>query len=374
MNSFSKNPALRFFHNHFCRCPTHLEPGPRFLDLTGLLFEPDCEHLYLLLLLRDRGLQLLNFEIEHGLPGGVRNGLGRDALGRKAARVGSIRGERAQSSIGIDHHYSRRRGGNRRTGDVVDGAPVTDLTKNAVHPGVVADDNIVIGGGNTRPGHSAYAHVFIRSFIVLERLIADSCVVVSAGVDGERTRTDGRVGAAVGVVHERKVTGGSVGRTAVVKDKRVSSNGRVVCAGGVEQKRYSADRRIGIAVVEDQCPGAYTGVEAAGGIQKERLPTERCICSTSGEGIKCIASLRCREIGITRVRGRGWCRRGRGSRCRCRGCGWILYADHAHHVAASAMRRAVIRKIAGTVEGTTKSSSLVANPGIPNSVGCPRNT
>ncbi len=112
--------------------------------------------LYLLLLLRDGCLHALKCALEHGLLGGVGNGLGPDAaFGRKSTRVGSVHGERAQSSIGIDHHDSGRRGGNRRTGDIVDSAPVTDLAKNTVHTRVVTDDDIVTGGGDTRPSHAA---------------------------------------------------------------------------------------------------------------------------------------------------------------------------------------------------------------------------
>ena len=79
-------------------------------------------------------------------------------FGRKSTRVGSIGGDRAQSSIGIDHHESGRRGGNRRTEDIVDKAPVTFLAKNTVHTRVMADDDIVIGGGDTRPGHVCLRH------------------------------------------------------------------------------------------------------------------------------------------------------------------------------------------------------------------------
>src|SRR5439155_5935511 len=132
------------------------------------------------------------------------NGLGPDAaFGRKSTRVGSIGGDRAQSSIGIDHHDSGRRCGNWRTGDVVDKAPVTLLAKHTVHTGVVANDDIIIGGGDTRASHSAYNNVIARGLAILERLITNGCVVVSAGVGSERFPTSGRVGAAGGIVHER---------------------------------------------------------------------------------------------------------------------------------------------------------------------------
>ena len=110
-----------------------------------LLFNLGGERLYLLLLLGGRCLQVLNCLIEHRLLGGIGNGLGPDAaFGRKSTRIGSIHGDRAQSSIGIDHHNSGRGGGNRRTENIVDRAPVTDLAKNTVHTRVVADDDIVI--------------------------------------------------------------------------------------------------------------------------------------------------------------------------------------------------------------------------------------
>ena len=54
-----------------------------------LLFQLGGERLYLLLLLRDRGLQVLNCEIEHGLLGGIGNGLGLDAFGRKSTGIPS---------------------------------------------------------------------------------------------------------------------------------------------------------------------------------------------------------------------------------------------------------------------------------------------
>ena len=277
-----------------------------------MLFELGCERLYLLLLLRGRCPQVLNFEIDHGLLGGVGNGLRPDsAFGRKSTRVGSIHGDRAQSSIGIDHHDSGRRGGNRRTGDIVDSAPVTDLAKNTVHTRVVADDDIIIDGGDTGPGHAAQGNVIARGYVALERLITDGCVVVSGGVGSERFPTDGRVGAAGGIVHERKVTNGRVGRTAVVKDQRIGPNGGILCAGGIEQERCCANCCIGICVVEGQRSSANAGIETAGGI-KERIPTEPCISSASGEKTKRVAPFGCRVIGITRVRCRGWCWCGRG--------------------------------------------------------------
>ena len=201
------------------------------------------------------------------LLGGVGNGLGPDAaFGRKSTRVGSIAGNRAQSAIGIDHHHSGRGGGNRCTGDIIDSAPITDLAKNTVHTRVVADDDIIIDGSDTRPSHCAYGNVIARGFAALERLITDRCVVVSGGIGNERFPTSGRVGAAGGIVHERKVTSGSVGVTAVVKDHRVGSNGRVLCAGGVEQERCRAHCGIGIRVVEGQRSTANASIETAGGI------------------------------------------------------------------------------------------------------------
>ena len=186
--------------------------------------------------------------------------------------------------------------------DIVDKAPVTFLAKNTVHSGVMADDDIIIGGSDTRPSHSAQGNVIARGFAALERLITDGCVVVSGGVGSECFPTSGRVGAAGGIVHERKVTGGRVGGAAVVKDQRIGSDGGVLCAAGVEQQRCSAHRRIRIRVVEDQRSSANTSIEAAGGIQKERPPTKRCISSASGEKTKRVASFSCREVRKAPVR------------------------------------------------------------------------
>ena len=67
----------------------HFELGAHLLDLRGLLFKLSRQ-------LRDSGFQFLNFAIEHGLLGGVGNGLWLDALGRKSTRIGCINRERAQ--------------------------------------------------------------------------------------------------------------------------------------------------------------------------------------------------------------------------------------------------------------------------------------
>ena len=187
-------------------------------------------------------------------------------LWRKSTRVGSIHGDRAQSSIRIDHHHSGRRGGNRRTGDIVDSAPVTDLAKNTVHTRVVADDDIVIDGGDTRPGHGAQGNVIARGHVALERLITDGCVVVSGGVGSERFPTYGRVGAAGGIVHERKVTSGSVRGTVSLKTS-ASVPTAVFCVPVVLSKSATAPTAVlESAVVEDQRSGANSSVETAGGI------------------------------------------------------------------------------------------------------------
>ena len=193
------------------------------------------EPLYLFLVLRDRCLQVFNYAIEHGLFGGIGNGLGPDvAFGRKSTRIVSIGGGRAQSSIGVDHHHGGRGGGNRRTKNVVDKAPVTFLAEYTVHSRMVANDDIIIDAGNTRPRHAAYGNVITVADVTLERLIADGCVVASGGVGSERFPASGRVGAAAGIVHERKIPGAGVVRTGVVKDERIGSKSGVLCAAGVE--------------------------------------------------------------------------------------------------------------------------------------------
>jgi hypothetical protein len=180
-------------------CLVQFQLGAHLLDLRGLLFELGRENLYLFPLLRDRCLQLLNFEIEHGLLGALRNvGLG-GGLGRKSTRVGSIDGERAQPSIGIDEHDSCRRGGNRRTEDVVDKAPVTYLAKNTVDTRVLADDDIVIDGGETGAGFAADADVVGTRGVVPERSPTEGLVVGTGCVEPERGGTDRGVAAAVDI-------------------------------------------------------------------------------------------------------------------------------------------------------------------------------
>ena len=144
------------------RGPVQLQLRAYFLDLRCLLFELPSQF-------RHSGFQCLHFEIEHRLLGGIGNGLGPDAFGRKTTRVGSRGGEGAQSSIGINQHEFGRPGGNRRTRDIVDKAPVAYLAENTVHTRVVADDDIVIGGRDTLPGQSAYAHVIARAYAAIER-------------------------------------------------------------------------------------------------------------------------------------------------------------------------------------------------------------
>src|SRR5215470_11787649 len=81
------HPALRFVHNHFGLRLTHFELGVRFLDLCGVVFQLSRQLFYFLLLLRDRCPQVLNFEVEHGLLGGVRNGCGLNAFERSSTRA-----------------------------------------------------------------------------------------------------------------------------------------------------------------------------------------------------------------------------------------------------------------------------------------------
>src|SRR5205823_1889556 len=215
--------------------------------------------------------------IEHGLPGSIGDGLGPDSFGRKSTRISSISSKSAQSSIGIDHHHNSCRSGNRRTEDIVDGAPVTDLSKNSVHTRVVSNDDVIIGAGDSRACHLAYGNVVTISNAALERLIANGRVVVSGSIGSKRFPPSGSVGAAGGIVRQSKVTGGSVRATAAVKDKRIRSNGGVLCAGRIEQERCCANCGIGLCIVNGQRSSANTGIEAAGRIQKERPPTKRGI-------------------------------------------------------------------------------------------------
>ena len=86
---------MRFVHNHFYRRLTHFKLRIYFLDLRDLLFQVACERRYLLLLVRDCCLQVLNFEIEHGLLGSGGNGWGPGAFRRKSTLARSIGVDRA---------------------------------------------------------------------------------------------------------------------------------------------------------------------------------------------------------------------------------------------------------------------------------------
>ena len=59
--------ALTFVHHHFGWRLCRFQLGVRFLDLRSVVFQLGCERFYLLLLLRDSCLQILNCAIKHGL-------------------------------------------------------------------------------------------------------------------------------------------------------------------------------------------------------------------------------------------------------------------------------------------------------------------
>jgi hypothetical protein len=61
-------------------------------------------------------------------------------------------------------------------------------------------------------------------------------------------------------------------------------------SSAVEQQRRSTNGGIGIAVAEGQRSSAYSRIETAVAIAKERKPTKACISRTGGEQVKCIAS------------------------------------------------------------------------------------
>src|SRR5439155_9652560 len=78
-------------------------------------------------------------------------------------------------------------------------------------------------------------------------------------------------------------------------------------AAGVEQKRCRAHCGIGIRVVEDQRSSTNTRVVAVYCVAGERIPANCRVSSASGEVLKCVATFRCREPGITPVRCRTDC-------------------------------------------------------------------
>ena len=139
--------------DHLWRRFARFKLSAHFLDLRSLLFELGRENLYLFLLLRGRCLQVLNFAVQHGFAVGLWNRFGLGGLGRKWSSSDYYR---AQSSIGIDQHEPSYPAHvvNVRTIDVLDIADVIFLAKATVHTRPVANDDIVIGGGDTIPGVS----------------------------------------------------------------------------------------------------------------------------------------------------------------------------------------------------------------------------
>src|SRR5882724_2157629 len=137
----------------------HFKLRAHLLDLRGLLFQLSCERFYLFFLLDDRCLQLFNLAIESGV--GIRalgNGL-LFATGSKSALIGCVgrRKDCAQPSIRIDEDETRNSPQvvNRRAIDIVDGTPVTNLAKTAVHTRQVADNDIVIDSSEAATSLSA---------------------------------------------------------------------------------------------------------------------------------------------------------------------------------------------------------------------------
>jgi hypothetical protein len=295
---------LRGVHNHFWSGLACFKLCAHFLNLRGLLFELGRESLYLFLLLRDRGLQLLNFVIEHGLLGVLRNvGLGGE--GGKSTRVGSSDRGRAQPPIGIDEHDGCRPHGNRRAEDVIDKAPVTYLAKNTVDTIVVADDDIVIGEGDTTPSVVTHAHVRATRGLK-ERIITDGCVkgarsssqgpityriILAADLIGEKRCVAVRVvEVASGVFIERSITNSVVVDTVSVEIERritmstVAAGGavcqRISAGGNVKESRHVGKKRI----------NASSGVVAAAGIVSERSKTSRRVLLTGRVLIECLES------------------------------------------------------------------------------------
>src|SRR6266404_9348273 len=77
VSSRSRN-SFRFVYNDLRRWLLHFESDIHFVDLLDLLFNSGGKHLYLVLLLQDGCLEVLKFEVKHGLPGTIGNGLGLD--------------------------------------------------------------------------------------------------------------------------------------------------------------------------------------------------------------------------------------------------------------------------------------------------------
>src|SRR5437764_4168789 len=154
---------------------------------------------------------------------------------------------------------------------------------------------------NVGSGWGRSAHV-----IILECQITNVSVSRAINIFEKRVIPNCVVGVSAGIVKQRKgtesvVVVGACDAVAVI-DKRVGSKGGVLCAGAVEQKRRSTTGRIAIRSIEVQGSAANTGVEGAGGIKRERIPTNCCVSSAGSEVEKRMAPFGGGERGVAPVR------------------------------------------------------------------------
>src|SRR5207247_8700017 len=127
------------------------------------------------------------------------------------------------------------------------------------------------------------------------------CLSFTDGGEVQCELAVGRVELAFSVAVHVERSGGRVSLAAIVKNKCAYTICRVVGAGGVEQKGCHANGRIIVCGVKVKRSSAYSGIEAATGSAKERIPTNSCICSATRKALKRFAPFRCGEIRIAPV-------------------------------------------------------------------------
>ena len=133
----------------------------------------------------------------------------------------------------------------------------------------MTDANNVVGRGDRIAGEFAHSDITVAGSVVEERAIADGRVPGALSIMGECANTVSRVVEARGVVEERAITDSHVLYSLSVGIERAGANGRVFASG-----------------VQEECPGADTGVEVAFSSALERKPANCCVRNAGGEAKK----------------------------------------------------------------------------------------
>ena len=171
---------------------------------------------------------------------------------------------------------------------------------------VSTDTDNVIGCRDVSSGRSTNGRVTATGGVGNERIKTIGRVTATNGVANERSKTVGRVGAAGGVVIERLNTVGRVHEAGGVSRERLNTVGRVLHSGSVIKHCQGAHGCVLAFDIEKQRTCADSGVEAGGGVAKERKRANCCVPRAGGETRQGVLPFRRVEPGITAIRRRNY--------------------------------------------------------------------